>query len=114
MEPQPGDVNRQPDSLLTVFRKATIVNTLNPKVILFNVAFLPQFVDPQLGNVAGQFFILGVTFVFIDLAIDGPIGLAAGRIGRTLYRSRRLTKVLNLVTASVFAALAARLVFLPN
>ncbi len=93
------------------FRKAFVVNVLNPKVILFNVAFLPQFVDPGLGNVGFQFLVLGATFVLVDLTIDGPIGLAAGHLGRLLQRSKRLARALNVFTASVFAGLAARLLW---
>lgn len=107
--PEGGPAAMEP-SRWTTLRKAVIVNVLNPKVILFNVAFLPQFINPQLGHVTGQFLILGATFVAIDLAIDGPIGLASGRLSRALRRSRRLARALNVFTATVFAGLAARLV----
>ncbi|MEU7608490.1 LysE family translocator [Micromonospora sp. NPDC049204] len=100
----PAGVNRW-----VAFRKAAVVNLLNPKVILFNAAFLPQFVNPQLGNVAGQFLILGLTLVVIDLLIDGVIGLAAGHAGQLLRRSRRIIKALNVATAGVFVGLALRL-----
>ncbi len=78
-------------------------------MILFDVAFLPQFVNPKLGHVPLQFLVLGVTLVLGDIAIDGPIGLAAGKIGSALQRSRRLAKALNIFTASVFGGLAIRL-----
>lgn len=100
----PGRVDRW-----VAFRKAAVVNLLNPKVILFNAAFLPQFVNPELGNVPGQFLILGLTLVVIDLMIDGVIGLAAGRAGQLLRRSRRIIKALNVATAAVFVGLALRL-----
>lgn len=99
-------------SCLRAFGKAALVNVTNPKVILFDIAFFPQFVNPRLGHVAVQFFILGISFICIDIAIDGPIGLAAGRIGTALYRSRRVAKTLNTVSASVFAGLAARLILM--
>ena len=103
-----GDTNTV--SRWLAFRKAAVVNLLNPKVIMFNAAFLPQFIDPAAGNVAKQFLVLGLTLVLIALAIDGPIGLLAGYAGRMLRRSRRIVKALNVVTASVFLGLAARLI----
>lgn len=101
----------QPEySCRRAFSKAALVNVTNPKVIFFDIAFFPQFVDPRLGHVAVQFLILGITFICIDIAIDGPIGLAAGHIGTALYRSPRVAKTINIVSASVFAGLATRLI----
>lgn len=97
-------------SCMRAFGKAALVNVTNPKVIFFDIAFFPQFVNPRLPHVAVQFFILGISFICIDIAIDGPIGLAAGRIGTALYRSSRIAKTINVVSASVFAGLAARLI----
>ena len=68
------------------------MNLLNPKVILFNAASVPQFVDPAAGNVVGQFLVLGLTLVLVNLAIDDPIGLAAGYASRMLRRSWRSSR----------------------
>ncbi len=91
------------------FRSAMVVNLLNPKVILFNIAFLPQFVRPESRHVGLQFLVLGVTFVLIDLAIDGTIGLAAGRLSRLRRRGQNLARTLNIFSGSIFAVLAVRL-----
>lgn len=96
---------------LRAFGKAALVNVTNPKVILFDIAFFPQFVNPRLGHVAIQFFILGISFICIDIVIDGIIGVAAGRVGLALSRNSRVAKTINIVSASVFAGLAARLIF---
>ena len=93
------------------FRQALITNVLNPKVIIFNVAFLPQFVNPAMGNIAVQLLILGATLVLIDLSIDGPLGLAAGRLGQVLRR-QRFARVLNVSCGAIFTALALRLVLI--
>jgi threonine/homoserine/homoserine lactone efflux protein len=62
------------------FRQGAITNLLNPKVILFNVAFLPQFVDPALGHVPGQLLLLGGTLVVMGFLWDGSVGLLSGRL----------------------------------
>lgn len=91
------------------FWQGAVTNLLNPKVILFNVAFLPQFVNPELGHVPGQFMILGVTMVVMGFAVDGSIGLLSGRLSALLRRSRRVSRGLNLFSGTVFAGLAVRL-----
>jgi threonine/homoserine/homoserine lactone efflux protein len=100
------DVAAQP--LARVFRDALIVNLLNPKVILFILAFLPQFVDPARA-VLPQFLILGAILSAGGLAINGLVGGFAGGIGRKLAGSVTLARWLPRVSAGIFAALAARL-----
>ncbi|MEU2909618.1 LysE family translocator [Streptomyces massasporeus] len=92
------------------FWQGAITNLLNPKVILFNVAFLPQFVDPSLGHVQGQLLLLGVTLVVMGFLWDGGVGLASGRLSLFLRRSARVNRWLNIVSGTVFTGLAVRLV----
>ena len=96
------------------FWQGAVTNLLNPKVILFNIAFLPQFVNPELGHVAGQFMVLGVTMVVMGLAVDGSIGLLSGRLSALLRRSRRVARGLNLFSGTVFTGLAVRLAVAPK
>lgn len=91
------------------FRDAVAVNVLNPKVALFVLAFLPQFVDPARGPVLPQFLILGGVLIAGGLAVNGVVGVFAGSIGRALARSVRLERALRLASAGIFMALAARL-----
>lgn len=99
--PAPGRVR--------AFRQGAVTNLLNPKVILFNVAFLPQFVNPALGHTVGQLLLLGLTLVLVGLAVDASIGLISGRLSSLLRRSRRVARGLNVFSGTVFAGLAARL-----
>ncbi|MDL5202945.1 LysE family translocator [Streptomyces sp. ALI-76-A] len=96
------------------FWQGAVTNLLNPKVILFNVAFLPQFVDPSLGHVRGQFLLLGATIVVMGFLWDGFVGLLAGRLAGLLRRSTRVNRALNVVSGTVFAGLAVRLVAAPK
>jgi threonine/homoserine/homoserine lactone efflux protein len=91
------------------FRRGLLTNLLNPKVVLFNAAFLPQFVDPARGNVTAQLLVLGAAFVVVDLLVDGPIGLLAGRLGALLAEKRRVVRRLHIATGSIFIGLSARL-----
>ncbi|MDF3281375.1 LysE family translocator [Gordonia sp. N1V] len=98
------EVNRP---VLSAFRSATITNVLNPKVILFNVAFLPQFASPELGHMPLQLAVLGAVLVVIDFAIDGPIGYFAGTLGKRIRTaSKTSTRRVNRSAAAIFVGLA--------
>jgi threonine/homoserine/homoserine lactone efflux protein len=93
------------------FRDGLIVNLTNPKVILFVLAFLPQFVDPA-RPVLPQFLLLGGIISLGGLIVNGFVGLSAGGIGQRLARSPTATLWLGRVSATIFVALAARLAVL--
>ncbi len=93
------------------FREALLVNLLNPKVVLFILAFLPQFVDPA-RPVLPQFLTLGMVFAIGGLAVNGFVGLMAGSIGQRMAESRSLTLWLSRASAVIFTGLALRLAFL--
>jgi threonine/homoserine/homoserine lactone efflux protein len=89
--------------VFSAFRSATITNLLNPKVILFNVAFLPQFTNPDLGHLQLQLAVLGSALLVIDLAIDGAIGYFAGTLGQRIRdASKTGTRRVNRVAAGMF------------
>lgn len=96
------------------FWQGAVTNLLNPKVILFNVAFLPQFVNPGLGHVGWQLLILGLTLVLVGLAVDATVGLLAGRLSSMLRHNRRVARGLNVFSGTVFSGLAVRLVTAPQ
>ncbi|MEJ8282095.1 LysE family translocator [Pseudonocardia spirodelae] len=74
-------------------RDGAVVGLLNPKSVVFLVAFLPQFVDPA-GGVAAQIVLLGAVFVLVALVLDSVWALGAGAARDRLARSpRRLAAV---------------------
>lgn len=90
------------------FFSGFMVNLANPKVILFVLAFIPQFVDPS-GAVLGQFLIFGAVLGLGGFIINGAVGVCASGIGRRMVRGGR---VLGWITCGIFVALAARLAVL--
>ncbi len=96
---------------LSAFRDGFLVNLANPKVILFVLAFIPQFVDPARGPVLPQFLIFGAVLCAGGMIVNSAVGLSAGRLGR-MATSARTTRVLGRVVAGIFTLLALRLALL--
>lgn len=92
-----------------VLGQAILTNLLNPKIVLFYLAFLPQFVHPASGHPAVQLLVLGLIFTALGLVVDSAVALAAGRIGAFLRRSHGAQAWLNRMSGIVFAGLAARI-----
>jgi threonine/homoserine/homoserine lactone efflux protein len=97
--------NSQPQSLRQVFSQGVVVATLNPKTALFFVAFLPQFVDPSQGIIAGQMFVLGCIFVMLAMMSDSMYALLAGTVGQWLKSSRLAGRAQRYLVASVYIGL---------
>ena len=104
-----GPVEPGADGGGNAFRRALVVNLLNPKVILFILAFLPQFIDPA-RPVLPQFLVLGLVFSLGGLVVNGAVGMMAGHIGQRL--TPRLSTWANRVCATIFTGLALRLALL--
>ncbi|WP_417810466.1 LysE family translocator [Thalassospira alkalitolerans] len=100
-----------PASAMKAWRDGIIVNLLNPKIIVFVLAFIPQFVDPARGSVLAQFLILGALLNIGGTIINCLVGGFAGKLGQFLSRSARLARAFQVFTGCVFLALAARLAF---
>ncbi|WP_433336651.1 LysE family translocator [Spirillospora sp. CA-294931] len=86
-----------------------VTNLLNPKMVTFTIAFLPQFVNPSLGHVWLQFAILGAILVVLEFLVDGTIGVMAGRIGGWLRRRRDVRRRIDVATGGIFVGLGVRL-----
>lgn len=106
---QIGATGVQPPSLWRMYLRGIAMNVGNPKVAIFFLAFLPQFVSPDAGSAVGQIFILGALFGLSALAVFCGVALAAGAISRRLLGSARAQRALNRAAALVFVALAVNL-----
>lgn len=87
------------------FSQGVIVNTLNPKVALFFLSYLPQFIDPDNGAAWSQALVLGSIFVAIGCLTDGMYALTASALRTVLLRGRTLPFVQRYVAGTVFVAL---------
>ena len=96
-------------SLWRMVGRGVVMNLSNPKVLIFFLAFLPQFADPARGPVAPQLMVLGVVFMLASLLVFGAIACFSGAFGTLLQRSVRAQRLLAQVSALVFVALAVRL-----
>ena len=92
-----------------LYLRGIIMNTTNPKVSIFFLAFLPQFTDPERGSVTIQILLLGGIFIGATIIVFGGIAVLAGFLGEWLNRSPRIQMVLNKLAATIFLGLALKL-----
>ena len=92
--------------LWRVFGQGVVVNVLNPKVAVFFLAFLPQFIDPAAPNAALQSLVLGMTLVIIGLVSDSVYALIGGSIGDVFRRRPGAARTTRRAAGFTYLALA--------
>lgn len=107
IKPQAVNQLNDPMSRRRAFTQGIVVNTFNPKVALFFLSFLPQFIDADRGSAALQSLVLGSTFVVLGCISDSLFAILASALRGTLLRGKSLPIVQRYVAGSVFIALGA-------
>jgi len=95
------------DPLWKVYREGIVVNVLNPKVALFFLAFLPQFVDTNSEPAAVQIIVLGLVMSLMGMASNIVYALTGGALHNLLERRSRFLQAQRYVTGTVYLGLGA-------
>jgi threonine/homoserine/homoserine lactone efflux protein len=99
----------RPEKLSDIFRQGVITNVLNPKVAVFFLAFLPQFINAHRGSIALQIVLLGLIFNLGGTLVNLAVAQAGGTVGELLRRSPRFARMQKWATGLVLIGLGAKL-----
>ena len=95
----------------TLFWQGVLSNVLNPKIAIFFLAFLPQFVNQGSSDVAWQMIFLGMTFACFGLCFLLVVGYSSGTIGRWLTHQPHYAQFFQRLASGILVALGIRLAF---
>ena len=93
-----------------VFIHVMLITAFNPKTIIFLLAFLPQFLNPN-GNIFSQTLLMGVSFIILGLTGSSFYTLAAGKIHR-LVNTPRAQKIVRLISGSILCTIGVSTILL--
>ncbi len=94
-------------TLPKVFSQAVVINILNPKAVLFFLAFLPQFIRAERGNITAQILILGSMVAIIGFISGSFYSLVAGSIGKRLRGNVKFLQGQRYFAGTVYIILGA-------
>ncbi|MFC2037551.1 LysE family translocator [Chloroflexota bacterium] len=100
---------RQPKKLQAIYAQGLLSNVLNPKVALFFLAFLPQFIDSASSRSTLQMVMLGIVFALFTILFLATVGYFSGQIGTWIAGKPAFATRLRWLTGGVLVALGIRL-----
>lgn len=107
--PPAAGTGASPRDIGRIFLRGAVTNILNPKIAIFFLAFLPQFIDPARGSVIMQALVLGTLLNLSGTCVNALVGMGAGGVGRRLARNPAAARMLNRISGTVFLGMALRL-----
>lgn len=93
----------------SLFTRGVLMNVLNPKVALFFLAFLPQFIPAYAETIWKEIIFLGILFTTLVVLIFGSIGLFANKIQHSVVESFISTNLFKWISATIYLLLAGHL-----
>lgn len=98
----------------SLYKKGIIMNLLNPKVSLFFLAFFPQFINYENGNVSVQMLVYGILFLVQTLVIFSIISIFAGKVGYFLRKNETISNKINIIQGTMFTLIGLKIAFSQN
>ena len=105
----PDATPRKPRSLFQSWATGIGINLMNPKIILFFMTFLPQFVSASDPHAPGKLFFLGMFFIVFSVPVTAPMIIAADKFAGLLKKIPRVTRIIDYLFAGVFSAFALKI-----
>ena len=106
---------KQPQSTFwKAYRQGALIDILNPKVAIFFMAFLPQFVRPELGHAPAQILTLGFLVNVIGMVVETVLVVTAARTTFFFRNNSQFSTLLDRVLGSMFIGLGIRLALIEN
>ena len=98
-----------PKSLMKIFKQGVLVAVLNPKVAIFFLAFLPQFIEAGAGPVSAQLFLHGSLIIVVAALVEPPIILIGGKLTGYLSNNTQVSRWMDRGLGALFIGLGIKL-----
>lgn len=93
--------------LSRIFYESVLIEITNPKTALFFIAFLPQFVNPEIGSVSFQLLIFGIIVVVSAIPIDVSVAIFSSKVASLINKSKKAQVIQERVSGSILFALGS-------